>query len=175
MKKQIIFVILLLFANTLSAQLVLGLSGTYEHPTSKTTGIVNYMPGAELNLSYLFSQGKIMAGAAFNYKWIPNLTNDNLMAYFASLRFYPFNLDLNRPYIAGSFGYYHTKDVLKLSDGTTITILEDGAVISPSVGLLSAFRIISGVFWDFSISYHYYINEQRPSGVGLSAGLKYQF
>lgn len=175
MKKQIIFVILLISANTLSAQLVLGLSGTYEHPTSKTIGVVNYMPGSELNLSFLFHQEKIMAGAAWHNKWMPNLPNKNMMAYLASLRFYPFNLDLNRPYIAGSFGYYHTKDVLKLSDGTTITILEDGAVISPSVGLLSAFRIISGVFWDINISYRYYSNEQRPSGVGLSAGLKYQF
>ncbi len=161
---------------TLSAQLVLGLSGLFEQPTVESHGINIYSVGGDVNVGYQFYEEKIVAGVAWQYKKAPNLPWEYIFtAYMVSLRYFPLNQKQNRPYLSGGIGYYQTKDTYRYIDGSSMSFREDGTVISPAIGLLSAFRFIPGVYWDFSVSYQYYSNEYRSSSVGLNAGLKYLF
>jgi hypothetical protein len=177
MKRIIIIAIVIFATQTLSAKLFIGVSGTFEFPSSKTAGINAYLAGPELEFSYLYRNEKIMTGLNWQYRWIMQMPNNQVLSsYMATVRYFPFeSAQTTRPYISSGFGYYHTKEDIMFGDGSIMTISEDGAVIRPSLGILSAAHLVSGLYLDVGIFYQYYSTKSRPSGMGFNAGIKYRF
>lgn len=176
--KRVFFLIIVMFVTqTLYAQLFMGVSGTFEFSTSKTAGMTAYLAGPELEFSYLLNNEKLMASLNWQYRWILQLPNNQMMSsYLATISYFPLtSTQTTKPYISSGFGYYHTKEVVTFVDGSSMTVFEDGAAIRPSLGVLSAMHLVSGLYLDISIFYQYYSAKSRPSGVGLGTGLKYRF
>ncbi len=175
MLKKIAFLWVLIFSQTLYAQVVIGLSGTYEHPVAKFMGVNPIVPGAELNIGYLFFEEKIEAGVVWRFSRQFNLAeNPSLSAYSTKLRYFFNSHSRNRFYGSGEFGYYHTKEILKFWDGSTMTIPETGVVASSGIGFVSASHIIPRAYLDLSISFRHYNNPNRPGSLSLSAGIRFK-
>lgn len=175
MHHRILLLISLLMVKMLGAQMVVGVSGLFEQPIAKSQGINLYSAGGVVSLDYRLFADRISAGGVWQYKIIPNLPSLSFNAYLASISYFPLKTKQNMPYLSGRIGYCQSNETISFPDGTSLTFYNDGAIVSPAIGLLSSFRFISGLFWDFTASYTYYFDERSTSGIGIGVGFKYFF
>jgi len=173
MKRLLFLFAIIIAAKSLSAQFQVGVNGSFEIAVAKTGGVRTYLTGPGLDIFYILPQEKIVLGLGWQYRWMlawPN--NPTITSYNASFRLYPFTKKQIRPYLEMGVGYYTSKEVLTISNESTLTIKQDGIAVKPSLGVTFPNNLIKNTFIDLSTFYQFY-SDSHPSGIGVNVAIRY--
>ena len=173
MKRLLILFIIIIATQALSAQLQVGLTGSFETALAKTGGVTTYLTGPGLDISYMLPQENIVLGLGWQYRWMLQWPNNPITtSYDASFLLYPFAKKQIKPYLKISLGYYKSKEVIDFGGGSNLLFNEDGIAIKPSIGVTFPNHLIKNTFINLGTFYQFY-SDSQPSGIGVDFAIRY--